>query len=353
MHRPRMVKLCAAVGLTAATSCSKAAEPTRTGSASDAFVEVSRVTLDDSPIATIGQMRAFLPYGSQFLVADGMSDRVLLFAESGEFVKAIGRRGDGPGEFRTPLALLADTDSTILVSDLTARLTRLSPNLDLKAVYRVEVPLWVTQLTAVEGRILLTRLVDRTAIDNFVEWDPERGLGASFDPVNEVVIDVPYWNSSWMTLLTAGDDQLFAADNMVYPLRRYTSRGELIDTFGVAPPSWHQAYKPEWGEFATPEGQRKAQGWLRSFTLIDGIHSVGAEWLVITHREPVNRYSTDDVIRADVYRLGTLRKVWQDVRIPGPVVRGGSCAWVVVRQPPDPWTVGCWIPREPGRGLPN
>ena len=352
MHWPCRVTIGPVVGaVMASVSCAEPPVAPRTGPASEAFVEMSRVMLDDSPIATIGQMHAFVPYGRKFLVADGMSDRVLLFEETGRFSRAVGRRGDAPGEFRTPLSLLVDDDSTILVADATARLTRLSPILEVVAVYRLDVPLWVTQLSVAGDRVVLTRPSEQTTLDNFVEWDPQRGLGASFDPVSELVATVPYWNASWMTLMAVGRNELYVADNMVYPLRRYTLGRELIDSFGTAPPSWRQAYKPEWGEFATPEGQRKAQGWLRSFTLIDGLYFVGDEWLLVTHREPVGKYSTDDVIRADLYRSETLQKVWQDVVLPGPVVHGGSCAWVVARQPPDPWAVACWVPRGPERAF--
>lgn len=329
------------------TACGDEPPPVRTGPASDAFAELSRVALEDSPIATIGQMHDFLPFGDGFLVADGMSNRVLSFSAQGTFLRAVGRGGDGPGEFETPRSLLVDRDSTILVTDLSARLTRLSPKLAVLNVYRVDVPVWVTQMVWVQDRIVLSQPSGRTAVDNFIEWNAEQGLGRSFDRINERYSTIPYWNAAWHTLLAVGATELYVADNMVYPLRRLNFDGELVDTFGVAPPSWRQAEKLEHGQFATPEGQRKGLGWLRSFTLIAGVHVVGGDWLVVTHREPVGQYPTDDIIRADVYDAASLRKVWQDIQLPGRVVRGGSCAWVIVTEPPDSWTLACWVPKRP------
>jgi hypothetical protein len=326
--------------------CTDSPGPPRTGTVEEVFEEVRRVILDDAPIATIGQLRDFVPYGTRFLVADGMTDRVLSFTEEGEFERAIGRRGDGPGEFKTPMSLLVDRDSSILATDLSARITRLSPSLELSEVYRLNVALWAQHLAGVEGRILLYVPTGREAGENFVWWDPADGLGASFDPVSQLVQTVPYWSATWQTLVAVGDENIVVADNMVYPLRRYTLMGELVDTFGVAPPSWRQADKPEVGEFATPEGQRRGQGWTRSYTLIDGLFTVSGEWLVVTHRDPVGEYSSDDIIRADVYRTGSWEKVWEDIQLPSPVIRGGECAWLAVARPPEAWTLACWRVRD-------
>ncbi len=327
-------------------ACQEAPILSRTGQATDAFREVSQVVLDSSVVATMGRIRAFLPLADQLLVADGMTERVLAFAPDGSFKGAIGRHGDGPGEFRSPHSLLEAPDGTILVADATPRLTRFSPTLEVLGVYRVDVPVIVGGLALIRDDVVLFQWARDVEGDNFVLWDPERGLGASFDPRSQLVLSVPYWNAAWTTLLAVGPRQLFVADNMVYPLRRYTIDRELIDSVGSAPPSWRQATKPDYGEFATLEGQRRAWEWLRSFTVIDGLHTLGEDWLIVSHRERINQYRTDDIIRADVYRVdGQVRKVWEDIRLPGPVLRGGDCAWVVVAQPPDPWTVACWSPR--------
>ncbi|MEK9501943.1 hypothetical protein [Gaopeijia maritima] len=136
---------------------------------------------------------------------------------------------------------------------------------------------------------------------------------------------------------------------MVYPVRIYSSGLEPRDTVGWAPPSWRQARKPEVGEFAsTGAAQVGVDEWFMSFDVIDGLFVVDDRWLIVTHRRRVNEYRTDDEIRADVYALDlTVRKVWEDVRLPGPILRGGECAWTMVASPPDPWTLACVEPRTP------
>ena len=69
--------------------------------------------MDTLPIAIIGDITDILVFDEQILVTDRKSDRVLEFSPDGQFVRAVGRRGDGPGEFRSPLALLEAPEGTI------------------------------------------------------------------------------------------------------------------------------------------------------------------------------------------------------------------------------------------------
>jgi DNA-binding beta-propeller fold protein YncE len=60
---------------------------------------------------------AFAP-GGAFYVSDGYGNsRVVKFSREGKFVKAWGRRGTGPGEFRLPHAVAADSRGNVYVSD--------------------------------------------------------------------------------------------------------------------------------------------------------------------------------------------------------------------------------------------
>jgi hypothetical protein len=300
--------------------------------------------LDTAVLATIGRINDILVLDHQILVADRTTDRVVAFDRDGDFLRASGQRGDGPGEFRTPTALLEDTDGTILVSQLNDRLTRFTPSLELVGVFETDVSTFIADLALLGSQVFLFDGSYRTEGDNYVLWDGSSGRVGTFDPRNELS-QVPYWNAAWSTHIALGPNHIFVTDNMVYPIRRYTLDMQFVDTVGTAPVSWSQARKPGLGEFATP-GQQGAQEWLRSFTVIDGLFVVADEWLIVTHRERVNEYPTQDHIRADLYSLKPeFRKVWTDILLPGPILEGGSCAWLLVAVPPAPWTLACWRPR--------
>jgi hypothetical protein len=54
--------------------------------------------------------------GAMF-ISDGMNGRVVEFARDGRFVRRFGARGNGPGEFRTPLASALMGDTILAVAD--------------------------------------------------------------------------------------------------------------------------------------------------------------------------------------------------------------------------------------------
>ncbi len=314
------------------------------GVASDAFEEISRITLDTAVVATIGRLNAWLPQDDRVLVADGMTNRILSFGLDGTYQGAVGGPGEGPGEFQTPYGLLEMPDGSILVSDFTSRLTELTPDLSLRAVHRISESFLIGALTRVGDDVVLGHWMSRGSGHNFVRWEPTGGLGPTFDPRDD---PPPYCTER--ALIASRSSDVIVAQSMHYPLRRYTSDGTLLDSLGTPPPSWRQASRPELNEFSiTPEGQQRAREWQRSYSVIDGLFALGDDWLLVAHRDPTSQYREDDAIRADLYRGRPLAKVWEDVLLPGPVLGSGDrCAWVVVQQPPDPWTLACWAPRAP------
>jgi hypothetical protein len=56
--------------------------------------------------------------GGNLYVFDPTSHRVVVVNSSGRFVRQIGRRGDGPGELRTPGAFTVMRDGTVVIADL-------------------------------------------------------------------------------------------------------------------------------------------------------------------------------------------------------------------------------------------
>lgn len=75
----------------------------------------------DVPESYIGYVGAMtMAEDGTIFVADGQAGRVVAFAPDGSFVRTFGRRGQGPGEFRTP-ALLEVVDGVLWAEDLVAQ----------------------------------------------------------------------------------------------------------------------------------------------------------------------------------------------------------------------------------------
>lgn len=65
-----------------------------------------------------GSVRDILPLrDSRIAVLDGSADEIRLFDSNGQFSRAVGRQGDGPGEFRDPFNLYAYRGDSLAVWD--------------------------------------------------------------------------------------------------------------------------------------------------------------------------------------------------------------------------------------------
>lgn len=76
---------------------------------------------DESPegySALSGMTQAQLLPSDELVVADGQGAQVLVFGPDGAFRRSVGRRGEGPGEFRSPYSVAAHTGDSLVVFNL-------------------------------------------------------------------------------------------------------------------------------------------------------------------------------------------------------------------------------------------
>ncbi len=95
---------------------------------SDVFSTVDTLVLEENDSVVTAQ--PIVRYdGQHFLVADPHAFQVRIYTKRGELLRAMGRMGQGPGEFLTPLSARRTTDGGVLVVDLsTFRMTLFSAN---------------------------------------------------------------------------------------------------------------------------------------------------------------------------------------------------------------------------------
>jgi hypothetical protein len=83
--------------------------------------------VEGEPQYTFGSISSLAVDGSgRVYVSDMMADEVRVFGPGGEFMERIGRRGDGPGEFRGPTGLAISSAGVLYVRDET-RVQRFAP----------------------------------------------------------------------------------------------------------------------------------------------------------------------------------------------------------------------------------
>ncbi len=172
------------------------------------------------------------------------------------------------------------------------------------------------------------------------------------DPIDSLIWTVPYWTRFATPLGAAGGGRVVTGDGLLYRFDLYDGSGRLIRTFGTAPPSWRAPGRPQPGEFTGVDGFKRMRQWLDVMTEISavGVYVDSAIFVVEAHPEPTSRgYDAHRDALLDIYSLEG-KKLWQGVPLPpGRVLRVEDYLYVLVGEPPAPWTVAIYRLRGPGK----
>jgi hypothetical protein len=91
------------------------------------FVATEEVRLQPPADDPIGSVSAVEVWNDSWIVVDALQSNAKRFSPSGAWVSTIGRAGDGPGEFRTPLSAVAVSESRLLLYDIEGRVAFFDP----------------------------------------------------------------------------------------------------------------------------------------------------------------------------------------------------------------------------------
>lgn len=78
-------------------------------------------------------------HAGNLLIADPMNGKVLEFDRAGKFVRSIGRKGKGPGEFKGPVTLVLLGDSAVAVADWALRRLSVFGRMDGSFIRSIEI----------------------------------------------------------------------------------------------------------------------------------------------------------------------------------------------------------------------
>lgn len=94
-----------------------------------ALERVRTITLEENEEVLAVYPRITADRAGELLVVDPPEAQVRLYDRDGSLVRVIGRRGEGPGEYRTPMSAARVTDGRIVVTDPTlSRISLFSPD---------------------------------------------------------------------------------------------------------------------------------------------------------------------------------------------------------------------------------
>jgi hypothetical protein len=319
------------------------AEPVRAIAFDSVFAKVRELVMEEPDTAPISVILHFRPVaGDRFLVVDRDQNRVRIHSGSGSLIRIIGRRGEGPGEFKTPVAGFVDGKGDLYVTEGSPRVTRFKQDLAFDTVIRVPADA-VHQIEPLDSILVLGIYVGRD-VEKYLLLSKNGDLLGRFHRSPPLHWEVPYWSSFIQEDLAVASDRIFVSDGFLYPLSLYDTEGRFIRTLGTPPGSWAEASRPMAGAFTGPGGMERMQDWLRSFTMIRQIDVYRDSLLVVTHARyvpDVRDLGRTEDIGLDLYNLGG-DKLYEDIDVPGRVLRAEDYLYLLLAEPPEGWIIGIY-----------
>jgi hypothetical protein len=282
----------------------------------------------------------------RLLVPEPALGEVRVYDPGGRLLRRLGRRGDGPGEFRRPLAAAFGPDGSVYVTDAgIPRVTRFAPSLAFDTIFPLQGAYFGAQIGTLPDGLVVFAMREGPDARLYDLYTPRGRLQARFHALHPLVRSVPGWIAAARSRLAVGAGHIFVAESLLYPLARYTAAGEFVDSLGTPPPSWRPASRPEPGAFEGAGAWARFQRWRRTFTTIAALGVYRDSLLLVVHEalDPDVLAYEEAEYRLDLYRIGPqVEKIARDVMLPGPLLHAGDRVYLRVAGPPEAvrWTLG-------------
>ena len=262
----------------------------------DVFQEASRTYLDSSDDYLLGplpKIGAMAPNGD-CIVLDFVTTSVDVFDGKGRGKKHLGAPGDGPGEYRYPLAMAATHDGLILLYDMTlSRVSMFGSDYVFKKSFSPSPRLEDIHVSA-EGRIF--GYVNTSGARHVVHELNDQG-----DTLNEFAPQSEKYNVAAASrgggIVSVGRF-LYVATPYEYTVRKYTSDGDLVKTAQGRSPHYVPLKNPP--DAMVLDDMRKRQEYMRSWSQFYQLLRIGDRWLGAVFADPQGSRAFLDLYDADL-----------------------------------------------------
>lgn len=207
------------------------------GKIEDIFLMKSETQLeltDESAIAVISDI--VRDSKGNFIIADGWRlNCIWIFNPDGHFLQKLGRQGQGPGEYNTPVRITVNSEDEILISDyLRRRIIFYDRN------YRYEREILIKEKmyhsVHVNGKdeiYMYEGMVgprDKYVFDTIKKLNEKGETVLTFAPIPKKVLGMGF-SASGDGMTIDKNDFIFELNPLDYQIRKYTGDGEMIKSF--------------------------------------------------------------------------------------------------------------------------
>ncbi len=265
----------------------------------DVFREESRINLDSSddyllgPLPKIGAVAS----NGDCIVLDFVTTRVDIFDGKGRGRRHLGAPGDGPGEYRYPLALAATRDGDFYLYDMTlSRVSIYGSDYDFRKSFSPSARLEDIHVVA-EGRVF--GYVNSSGAPHVVHELNEQG-----DTLNEFAPQSENYNVAAASrgggIVSVGRF-LYVATPYEYAVRKYTLDGDLVKTEQGR--STHYVPLRDPPDASILDDMRKRREYMRSWSQFYQLLPIGDRWLGAVFADPQGSRVFMDLYDADLNHI--------------------------------------------------
>jgi len=196
--------------------------------------EIQLATSAECAIALITDME--IDAKGNYIVADGWQQKaVFIFGPDGKFMKELGKQGQGPGEYSTPVSIDINSKQEILVADyLSSRIHVYDKNFNfIRSIFckpRIHYFIHLNsrdEIFMYSGAVLPFR---RESYNTILKYDDQGKTIHSFAPLPEEVLDVKF-SATQDGMTIDRNDFIYEMNPLHYNIRKFTPEGDLVKSF--------------------------------------------------------------------------------------------------------------------------
>lgn len=203
----------------------------------DIFEKASEIQLSTSPDSAIKLITDMeIDSKGNFIIADGWQRReVLIFAPDGQFVKELGKQGQGPGEYSNPVSVSISSKREIYVADyLGNRINIYDENLTFKKSIICKPRIYhFIHLNSRDEIFMYSGGINpfRPVIFDTIHKCNDQGEEIlSFAPLPQEVLKLKFL-AAQDGMAIDKDGFIYEMNPLLYKIRKYSAEGKLIKEF--------------------------------------------------------------------------------------------------------------------------
>ena len=279
-----------------------------------AFEILRRLVLEETDQAMTVHPMVSVGAPGEFLLAEPREGQVNVYDTAGGLLRVVGRRGEGPGEFRAPISARKTLDGGIMVADvMLSRLTFFPPQRSGEPeVLASPLPLVVGARDLGGSRYLLSGQVMTEGQPHLLHiWDREADeVQRSFMPIGVPEESRPYAASYTSVDAVLEGDTIWAVWALSDTLYKFDRDGGVLERFPLSLPR-PMGVLPgaEAGVITDPRARQAAA---ESLTQVNSVFLLGDEALVVQTMQARGFDAVWDLIIVD--RQGA--RLWGAARMP-------------------------------------